>query len=72
MNVAQPQPLNNQPQNAKGYGGNGQKRAKTSECDPKKFFSSKFSRSVCGDGVVPSEIGSEALVRLAESLLLAE
>ena len=42
----------------KGCGGTGAERAKTGGCDPKKFFFVKFTRSVCEDGVVPSEIGS--------------
>ena len=37
------------------------------ECDSKKFFFIKISRSVCVDGVVPSGIG-----RVADEMLVVE
>ena len=76
-----PETAPKRPTATKGYGGMEAERAKTGECDSKKFFFVKISRSVCADGVGIAFRGrvARALVIVSgitvprcRSLLLAE
>ena len=66
-NVARPKHPPDRTHSPKGCGGRRLERAKTGECDSKKFFFVKFSRSVYADVV-----GIALRGRVADEVLVVE